>query len=62
MFVVFFTQTKGKVGTQLRFDMILGEAREQSEIAVSVQQFEAALKLLQDEDFLVVTGQTIRLS
>lgn len=42
--------------------MILGEVREQSEVGVSVQQFEAALKLLQDEDFLVVTGQTIRLS
>lgn len=37
------------------------ELKEQSEVGVSKQQFEAALVLLADENFLVTTGQTIRI-
>ena len=55
------TQSKGKAGTSLKYDSVLSEMREQSQAGVLPQQFDAALKILQDEDFLVVSGQNIRL-
>ncbi|XP_064398526.1 DNA replication licensing factor mcm4-A-like [Halichondria panicea] len=54
-------QTKGKVGTSLKYEAILSELREQSQAGVLPQQFDAALKILQDEDFVMVSGQNIRL-
>lgn len=40
--------------------ILLVELKEQSQVGVSGQQFDAALKLLADEEFLVVTRQNIR--
>jgi hypothetical protein len=40
---------------------VFDELRGQSEVGMSNQQFDAALKLLGDEDFLVLAGQTIRI-
>ena len=55
------TQSKGKAGTSLKYEAVLSEMREQSQTGVLPQQLDAALKILQDEDFLVVSGQNIRL-
>lgn len=55
------SQARGKAGTQLKYDAIFVELKEQSEVGVSNQQFDAALKILADEEFLVVAGQTLRI-
>ena len=54
-------QTAGKTGTQLKFDAVFEQLREQSEVGISNQQFQAALKLLEDDDFLVIAGQNVRI-
>ena len=56
-----FTQGRGKAGTQLRSDSLFDELKDQSQVPVSAQQFAAALKILQDEDFLFVAGQNVRI-
>ena len=53
-------QGHGKSGTQLKYEAIYEQMKEQSEVGISNQQFSAALKLLEDDDFLVIAGQTIR--
>ena len=55
-------QSKAKGGTQLKCDAVFEEVRQQSQVGITQQQFDAALRILRDEDFLVVAGQTIRLS
>lgn len=54
-------QGRGKAGTQLKSDSLFDELKDQSQVPVSPQQFAAALKILQDEDFLLVAGQNIRI-
>jgi len=54
-------QSKAKGGTQLKCDAVFEEVRQQSQVGITQQQFDAALRILRDEDFLVVAGQTIRL-
>lgn len=54
-------QSKAKGSTQLKCDAVFEEVRQQSQVGVTQQQFDAALRILRDEDFLVVAGQTIRL-
>lgn len=54
-------QGRGKSGAQLKWDAVFEALKEQSEVGISNQQFEAALKLLGDEDFLVLAGQNIRI-
>ena len=48
-------------GKQLKYDSVLAEVKAQSQVGVSTQQLDAALHLLQDEDFLVLIGQTIKI-
>ena len=48
-------------GKQLKYESVLQEVKTQSQVGVSNQQFAAALRLLQDEDFLVIVGQTIKI-
>ena len=55
-------QSKAKgSSTQLKCDAVFEEVRQQSQVGVTQQQFDAALRILRDDDFLVVAGQTIRL-
>ena len=54
-------QGRGTSGKQLKYESVLEEVKGQSQVGVSNQQFDAALHLLQDEEFLVVTGQTIKI-
>ena len=54
-------QGRGKAGTQLKSDSLFNELKEQSQVLITTQQFAAALKILQDEDFLFVAGQNVRI-
>ena len=56
-----FFQSRGKAGTQLKSDSLFDDLKQQSEVIVSPQQFAAALKILQDEDIILVAGQNIRI-
>lgn len=47
--------------SNFRKDNLLDDLRSQTETGVTNQLFDEALKILQDEDFIVVSGQTIRL-
>ncbi len=46
----------------MKYEAVFEQLREQSEVGVTNQQFSAALKLLEDDDFLVIAGQNIRIS
>ncbi len=48
-------------GKQLKYESVLEEVKGQSQVGVSNQQFDAALHLLHDEEFLVITGHTIKI-
>lgn len=54
-------QARAKAGTQLSRSVIFEEAKEQAQVALTQQQFDAALRILSDEDVIVVSGQNIRL-
>jgi len=54
-------QSRGKGAAQLKCDAVFEEIKQQSQVGVTQQQFDAALRILRDEDFLVVAGQNIRL-
>lgn len=45
----------------MKYEVIFEQLKEQSEVGISNQQFSAALKLLEDDDFLVIAGQNIRI-
>ncbi|XP_014729829.1 PREDICTED: DNA replication licensing factor MCM4 [Sturnus vulgaris] len=53
-------QSKGKAPS-LKYQQLLDDLRAQSDIAVTKEMFEEALRALADEDFLTVTGKTVRL-
>ncbi|NXC59184.1 MCM4 factor, partial [Aleadryas rufinucha] len=53
-------QSKGKAPS-LKYQQLLDDLRAQSETAVTKEMFEEALRALADEDFLTVTGKTVRL-
>ncbi|KAL5467701.1 hypothetical protein EMCRGX_G031964 [Ephydatia muelleri] len=53
-------QTKAKSGAQMKVDVILEQIK-QSQMGVTPAQLQAALRLLQDEDFLTVSGQSVRI-
>jgi DNA replication licensing factor MCM4 len=53
-------QSKGKVPS-LSYQRMFNELKDQMDIQVTREMFEDALKDLQDDDFLIVTGKTIRL-
>ncbi|KAL8182170.1 UNVERIFIED_CONTAM: DNA replication licensing factor mcm4-B, partial [Gekko kuhli] len=53
-------QTKGKTPA-LRYQQLFDDLRAQSETAVTKEMFEEALHALADDDFLTVTGKTVRL-
>lgn len=46
---------------QLRSEALFEEVRSQAQVGVTQQQFEAALRLLQDEDLISIAGPNIRL-
>ena len=54
-------QSRGKGVAQLKSSAVFEEVKQQSQVGVTQQQFDAALRILRDEDFLVVAGQNIRL-
>ncbi|KAJ3606152.1 hypothetical protein NHX12_025673 [Muraenolepis orangiensis] len=45
----------------MKFQQLFDDLRGQSEIAITRDQFEEALKALSDEDYLTISGKTIRL-
>ncbi|XP_038070017.1 DNA replication licensing factor mcm4-A-like [Patiria miniata] len=51
---------KGKVAT-LKYQTTFEELRQQSEMPITKEMFDGALRELQDEDFLIWLGKTIRL-
>ncbi|NXO79094.1 MCM4 factor, partial [Sitta europaea] len=53
-------QSKGKAPS-LKYQQLLDDIRAQSDTAVTKEMFEEALRALADEDFLTVTGKTVRL-
>lgn len=53
-------QTKGKTPT-MKYQQLFDDLRGQSEAAITKDMFEEALRALADEDFLTVTGKTVRL-
>ncbi|NWR44002.1 MCM4 factor, partial [Regulus satrapa] len=53
-------QSKGKAPS-LKYQQLLDDLRAQSDAAVTKEMFEEALRALADEDFLTVTGKTVRL-
>ncbi|NXD20896.1 MCM4 factor, partial [Spelaeornis formosus] len=53
-------QSKGKAPS-LKYQQLLDDLRAQSETAITKEMFEEALRALADEDFLTVTGKTVRL-
>nr|XP_020646593.1 DNA replication licensing factor MCM4 [Pogona vitticeps] len=53
-------QSKGKTPA-LRYQQLFEDLRAQSETAVTKEMFEEALHALADDDFLTVTGKTVRL-
>uniref|UniRef100_A0A672TTN9 DNA replication licensing factor MCM4 n=1 Tax=Strigops habroptila TaxID=2489341 RepID=A0A672TTN9_STRHB len=53
-------QSKGKTPT-LKYQQLFDDLRAQSETAVTKEMFEEALRALADDDFLTVTGKTVRL-
>ncbi|XP_065915389.1 DNA replication licensing factor mcm4-like [Dysidea avara] len=54
---------QGKAGgTGLKRDALFEQIRSQSQVGVTQQQFDEALRILQDDDFLTVSGQTIRIN
>ena len=61
MWTSFSFQGEGKSGSQLKYETIFEQLKEQSEVGISNQQFAAALKILEDDDFLTIAGQTIRI-
>ncbi|XP_061652360.1 DNA replication licensing factor MCM4 [Phyllopteryx taeniolatus] len=53
-------QAKGKM-LAIKYQQLLDDLRGQSETAVTKELFDEALRALADEDFLTVTGKTVRL-
>ncbi|KAJ6662112.1 hypothetical protein lerEdw1_012577 [Lerista edwardsae] len=53
-------QSKGKTPA-LRYQQLFDDLRAQSETAVTKEMFDEALQALADDDFLTVTGKTVRL-
>ncbi|XP_078543447.1 DNA replication licensing factor MCM4 [Lissotriton helveticus] len=53
-------QSKGKTPA-LKYQMLFEDLRAQSDMAVTKDMFEEALHALADEDYLTVTGKTVRL-
>ncbi|NXY84059.1 MCM4 factor, partial [Alcedo cyanopectus] len=53
-------QTKGKAPT-LKYQQLFDDIRAQSDTAITKEMFEEALRALADDDFLTVTGKTVRL-
>ncbi|NXA89594.1 MCM4 factor, partial [Melanocharis versteri] len=53
-------QSKGKAPS-LKYQQLLDDLRAQSDTAITKEMFEEALRALADEDFLTVTGKTVRL-
>ncbi|XP_029971413.1 DNA replication licensing factor MCM4 [Salarias fasciatus] len=53
-------QTKGKTPA-MKYQQLLDDLRGQSETAITKELFDEALRALADEDFLTVTGKTVRL-
>lgn len=53
-------QSKGKTPT-LKYQQLFEDLRAQSDTAVTKEMFEEALRALADDDFLTVTGKTVRL-
>ncbi|XP_065192829.1 DNA replication licensing factor mcm4-B-like [Sycon ciliatum] len=54
-------EAKGAKVASVKYQQIFNELKEQSDAPVFPAQFEAALRDLQDDDFLIRTGETIRL-
>ncbi|XP_039189639.1 DNA replication licensing factor MCM4 [Crotalus tigris] len=53
-------QSKGKTPA-LKYQQLFDDLRAQSEMAITKEMFEEALHALADDDFLTVTGRTVRL-
>ncbi|XP_061111044.1 DNA replication licensing factor MCM4 [Conger conger] len=53
-------QTKGRTPA-MKYQQLFDDLRGQSEIAITKDMFEEALRALSDDDFLTVTGKTVRL-
>uniref|UniRef100_A0A8C3GDW5 DNA replication licensing factor MCM4 n=1 Tax=Cairina moschata TaxID=8855 RepID=A0A8C3GDW5_CAIMO len=53
-------QSKGKTPA-LKYQQLFEDLRAQSDMAVTKEMFEEALRALADDDFLTVTGKTVRL-
>ncbi|KAL4657296.1 DNA replication licensing factor MCM4 [Arapaima gigas] len=53
-------QSKGKMPT-MKYQQLFDDLRGQSDVAVTKDMFEEALQALADEDYLTVTGKTVRL-
>ncbi|XP_034285625.1 DNA replication licensing factor MCM4 [Pantherophis guttatus] len=53
-------QSKGKTPS-LKYQQLFDDLRAQSETAITKEMFEEALHALTDDDFLTVTGRTVRL-
>ncbi|PKU34435.1 dna replication licensing factor mcm4 [Limosa lapponica baueri] len=53
-------QSKGKTPA-LKYQQLFDDLRAQSDTAVTKEMFEEALRALADDDFLTVTGKTVRL-
>uniref|UniRef100_A0A674N1R6 DNA replication licensing factor MCM4 n=1 Tax=Takifugu rubripes TaxID=31033 RepID=A0A674N1R6_TAKRU len=53
-------QARGKTPT-MKYQQLLDDLRGQSETAITKELFDEALRALADEDFLTVTGKTVRL-
>ncbi|XP_033838072.2 DNA replication licensing factor MCM4 isoform X1 [Periophthalmus magnuspinnatus] len=53
-------QTKGKTPA-MKYQQLLEDLRGQSEAAITKELFDEALRALADEDYLTVTGKTVRL-
>ncbi|KAH1177252.1 DNA replication licensing factor MCM4 [Mauremys mutica] len=53
-------QSKGKTPA-LKYQQLFDDIRAQSDAAVTKEMFEEALRALADDDFLTVTGKTVRL-
>uniref|UniRef100_A0A4X2K3E7 DNA replication licensing factor MCM4 n=1 Tax=Vombatus ursinus TaxID=29139 RepID=A0A4X2K3E7_VOMUR len=53
-------QSKGKTPA-LKYQQLFEDIRGQSDIAITKDMFEEALRALADDDFLTVTGKTVRL-
>ncbi|GCC26079.1 hypothetical protein chiPu_0004493 [Chiloscyllium punctatum] len=55
-----FIQSKGKTPA-MKYQQLFDDLRSQSDVAITKDMFEEALRALADEDFLTVTGKTVRL-